>query len=211
MVAAAVDRESLVFVREMGVHTPLGPIYSYALRGKQLHLPVPRNRRKNTTLLSSMTTDGRRPLLAVEGATTAQIFETNKKVLVPSPHAGQIAVMDKLCAYKPKRVRELIEQQGCELLYLPLHSPDHYPIEEASSKIKTRSAQGCSKEQRGFGRSDRPGSLGGKFRRWQGLLRPCWIPSDRSIGVKRAVLWRSGTDHPRKYKRSIVNGVIGVQ
>jgi transposase len=34
------------------------------------------------------------------------------------------------------RVKELIEQQGCELLYLPSYSPDFNPIEEAFSKVK---------------------------------------------------------------------------
>jgi transposase len=33
-------------------------------------------------------------------------------------------------------VRELIEERGCELLYLPPYSPDFNPIEEAFSKIK---------------------------------------------------------------------------
>jgi transposase len=45
-------------------------------------------------------------------------------------------VMDNLSAHKPKRIRELIEQQGCELVYLPSYSPDYNPIEEAFAKIK---------------------------------------------------------------------------
>ena len=38
--------------------------------------------------------------------------------------------------HRPKRVRELIEGRGCELLYLPAYSPDYDPIEEAFAKIK---------------------------------------------------------------------------
>ena len=45
-------------------------------------------------------------------------------------------VMDDLGAHRPKRIRELIEGQGCALLYLPSYSPDLDPIEEALSKIK---------------------------------------------------------------------------
>jgi transposase len=33
-------------------------------------------------------------------------------------------------------VRELIEERGCELIYLPAYSPEFNPIEEAFSKIK---------------------------------------------------------------------------
>jgi transposase len=137
MVAAAVKPERLLFVDECGVHTSLAPIYGYAPRGERLHLPVPRNRGKNTTLLSSITTGGMGPSLAVEEATTARVFETYvEKALVPSLRAGQVVVMDNLSAHKPRRIRELIEQQGCELLYLPAYSPDYNPIEEAFSKIK---------------------------------------------------------------------------
>src|SRR5215216_4211637 len=136
-VAAAVEPERLLFVDECGVHTSLAPIYGYAPKDERLHLPVPRNRGKNTTLLSSMTTGGMGPSLAVEGATTARVFEAYvEKVLVPSLRAGQIVVMDNLSAHKPRRIRELIEQQDCELRYLPAYSPDYNPIEEAFSKVK---------------------------------------------------------------------------
>lgn len=132
------EPESLVFVDEMGLHTSLAPLYGYAPRGERLHLPVPRNRGKNTALLSSMTTGGMGPSLAVEGATTAAVFETyiEKVLVVPSLRPGQLVVMDNLSAHKPKRVRELIEGRDCKLLYLPAYSPDYNPIEEAFSKIK---------------------------------------------------------------------------
>ena len=149
MVAAAVEPEALVFVDECGVHTSLAPIYGYAPRGERLHLSVPRNRGKNTTLLSSMTTGGMGPSLAVEGATTARVFETYvERVLAPSLQPGQIVVMDNLGAHRPKKIAELIEQQGCELLYLPAYSPDYNPIEEAFAKIKNllRKAAARSKE-----------------------------------------------------------------
>ena len=85
----------------------------------------------------------------MEGATTAPVFETYvEKVLVPELHTGQIVVMDNLGAHRPKRIRELIEGQGCELLYLPAYSPDFNPIEQAFAKIKNllRKAAARSKE-----------------------------------------------------------------
>jgi transposase len=44
--------------------------------------------------------------------------------------------MDNLSAHKGERVKELIEDKGCEILYLPSYWPDLNPIEEAFSKIK---------------------------------------------------------------------------
>jgi transposase len=130
MVAATVAPERLIFVDECGTYTSLSPVYGYAPKGERLHLSVPQSRGKNTTLLSSMTTGGMGPSLAVEGATTARVFETYvEKVLVPSLERGQIVVMVNLGAHRPKRIGELIEQRGCELLYLPPYSPDFNPIE----------------------------------------------------------------------------------
>jgi transposase len=57
-------------------------------------------------------------------------------------------VMDNLTAHKGERVKEIIEQRGCELMYLPPYSPDLNPIEEAFGKIKglMRKAQARSRE-----------------------------------------------------------------
>ncbi len=137
MVAEKVDLERLVFVDEMGANTSLSPLYAYSPKGQRAHVRVPRNRGPNTTLISSMTTEGMGPSMAVEGATTARVFEAYvERVLAPSLRRGQIVIMDNLSAHKTDRVRELIERRGCELLYLPPYSPDLNPIEEAFSKIK---------------------------------------------------------------------------
>ena len=82
MVAAVVEPERLIFVDECGTHTSLSPIYGYAPRGERLYLPVPRGRGKNTTVLSSMSVEGMGPSLAVEGATTARVFETYYAVVM---------------------------------------------------------------------------------------------------------------------------------
>jgi len=96
-----------------------------------------------------MTVEGMGACLAVEGATTGIVFETYiEKVLVPSLRREQVVVMDNLSAHKGKRVRELVESAGCELLYLPPYSPDFSPIEEAFSKVKglLRKAETRSRE-----------------------------------------------------------------
>jgi transposase len=138
MVAGVLDPKRLVFVDECGTHTSLAPVYGYSPKGERLSLSVPRNRGKNTTsLLASMTVKGMGPSLAVEGSTTAEVFETYlEHVLLPELEEGQVIIMDRLPAHKRGRVRELIEGRGCELVYLPSYSPDYNPIEEAFSKIK---------------------------------------------------------------------------
>ena len=138
LVAGQIDAERLVFVDEMGSNTSLFSLYAWAPRGERAICSVPRNRGKNTTLLASMTTEGMGPCVAVVGATTRVVFETHyvERLLAPALSSGQVVVMDNLGAHKGERVRELIQERGCELLYLPPYSPDLNPIEEAFSKVK---------------------------------------------------------------------------
>jgi transposase len=149
MVSGTLDARSLVFVDEMGTNTSLSPLYGWAKKGERAYCSVPRNRGKNTTLLSSMSVEGMGPSLAVEGATNRGVFETYlERVLAPTLRRDQVVVMDNLTAHKGERIRELIEQRGCELLYLPPYSPDFNPIEEAFAKIKglMRKAEARSRE-----------------------------------------------------------------
>ena len=135
--AAKTDPKRLVFVDEMGTNTSLSVLRAWSRRGQRAYCSVPRNRGSNTTLLSSMTMEGMGPSLAVEGATTRAVFEAYVEWgLSPTLCPGQVVVMDNLTAHKGERVRELIEERSCELLYLPPYSPDLNPIEEAFSKIK---------------------------------------------------------------------------
>jgi hypothetical protein len=73
-----------------------------------------------------------------------------EQVLAPSLCPGRVVVMDNLGAHRPKRVRELIEGRGCELLCIcrptpPTLQPD---LEEAFAKIKNllRKAASRTKE-----------------------------------------------------------------
>ena len=66
------------------------------------------------------------PALFVVQGEGESVHDQNKQI-----DPGRIGL-----AHKPRRIRELIEQRGCELIYLPPYSPDFNPIEEALSKIK---------------------------------------------------------------------------
>jgi transposase len=137
LVGGALDARRFVFVDEMGTNTSLCVLYGWARRGHRAYFRVPRNWGANVTLLSSMTHSEMGPSLAVEGPTTREVFEAYlEKILAPELLPGQIVVMDNLSSHKGPRARELVEERGCELLYLPPYSPDLNLIEEAFAKIK---------------------------------------------------------------------------
>ncbi len=137
LVCEEIDAGRLVFVDEMGSNTALSSLFAWARRGERAHGKAPRNRGKNTTLLASMSAEGMGSCLAVVGSATKAVFESYvERVLAPSLSPGQVVVLDNLAAHKGERVRELVEERGCELLFLPPYSPDLNPIEEAFSKVK---------------------------------------------------------------------------
>jgi transposase len=126
-----------VFVDESGTHISMDRLRSRAPKGLRAYGKVPKNRGKNLTLIASMSLYGMGESMCVEGATDAAAFEVYiEHFLAPSLTEGQIVVMDNLGAHQPKRITDLIEARGAELVFLPSYSPDLNPIEQGFSKIK---------------------------------------------------------------------------
>src|ERR1019366_598841 len=89
------------------------------------------------TLLGAITSDGLLATMTIESPTDSDVFLAYlEQVLCPRLRLGQVVVMDNLSAHKHPAVRQLIEQAGAELLYLPPYSPDFNPIEPCGAKIK---------------------------------------------------------------------------
>jgi transposase len=131
------DASQFVFVDECGSNLALTPLYARAPKGERATDSVPRNRGKNTTLIASLSLEGLGASMMLEGAANTAAFEAYvEHILVPSLHSGQVVLMDNLRVHKSARVHQLIEQAGCELLFLPAYSPDFSPIEEMFSKVK---------------------------------------------------------------------------
>src|SRR5829696_6773821 len=136
--ASRFDARRLVFVDESGFNTSMTRLRARAPKGKRAYGKVPKNRGKNTTLIAAITLEGAMGTsMTVEGATDSEAFEAYvEHFLAPSLREGQVVVLDGLGAHRPKRIRDLIEERGADLVFLPSYSPDMNPIEEAFSKIK---------------------------------------------------------------------------
>ena len=136
--ASRFDARRLVFVDESGFHTSMTRLYARAPKGKRAYGKVARNRGKNTTLIAAITLEGAMGApMTVEGATDSEAFEAYvEHLLAPTLEEGQVVVLDGLGAHRPKRIRELVEARGADLVFLASYSPDLNPIEEAFSKVK---------------------------------------------------------------------------
>ena len=75
--------------------------------------------------------------MTLDGAVDTPAFEAFvEQVLCPQLRADQVVLLDNLASHKGPRVRELIEERDCRLLFLPSYSPDFSPIEQALAKNK---------------------------------------------------------------------------
>lgn len=77
--------------------------------------------------------------LVFEGYTNTDVFITYlDKVLVPLLQKGQVVIMDNAAFHKSPRIKKIIENAGCFLIFLPAYSPDLNPIEHFWYSIKNK-------------------------------------------------------------------------
>ena len=108
-----------------------------ALRGQRVIDHAPHGHWNTTTMIASIRLDGATSCMAVDGATTQDIFrEYVRQILCPTLRAGDMVILDNLSAHKDQTCVSLIEARGATLHFLPPYSPDFNPIEKMWSKVK---------------------------------------------------------------------------
>ncbi len=55
----------------------------------------------------------------------------------PYPNDNSILILDNCAIHKSDMLRQVVEAQGCLLIFLPPYSPDFNPIEESFSARKS--------------------------------------------------------------------------
>lgn len=110
-----------------------------APRGERVIGYVPHSHWNTTTLIGSLSLrGGLAPIVTIPGATNGAVFTVYvEHFLLPHLRPGDVVVLDNLGAHRAVRAKELIEQAGAELLFLPPYHPDLNPIELAWNKLKT--------------------------------------------------------------------------
>jgi transposase len=126
-----------VFLDESGVTTEMTRRYGWAPRPERVSEAVPAGHWRTLTVLAALTTTGVLASMSIESPTDGDVFLAFvEQVLAPRLEPGHIVILDNLSAHKVPGVRQLIEDRGAQLLYLPPYSPDFNPIEQAWSKLK---------------------------------------------------------------------------
>ena len=132
-----IDPADLRFLDETSTPITLTPLRARAPRGQRAVGRIPRGKRPHIAWLATLSLTGMGESLVVNGPVDGPVFITFvERVLVPSLRPGQVVVVDTLSVHKSAQARQLIEQAGCRLVFLPSYSPDFNPIEHAFAKTK---------------------------------------------------------------------------
>jgi transposase len=127
-----------VFIDETWASTNMTRRYGRAPRGMRLLAAVPHGHWKVTTVVAGLRTSGITAPCVFDGAINGARFRAYvEQLLAPTLRPGDIVVLDNLNSHKVAGIREAINAQGAEILFLPPYSPDLNPIEQGFSKFKS--------------------------------------------------------------------------
>ena len=131
------DLSRLVFLDESGAKTNMTRLRGRAKGGGRCVDDTPHGHWCTTTMMSSIRLDGSTACMAIDGATSAEVFRAYvHHVLVPTLRPGDLVILDNLPAHKDREALDRIAEVGAEVRFLPPYSPDLNPIEKMWSKVK---------------------------------------------------------------------------
>ena len=137
MTQLGLDPRKLVFIDETWAKTNMTRRRGRAPVGQRLVEKVPHGHWKTTTLIAALDHRGIRCAMTLDGPVTAAHFTAFvRQILRPRLQRGDLVVLDNLSSHKSPTVRDLVEQAGAGLWFLPPYSPDLNPIEPAFSKLR---------------------------------------------------------------------------
>jgi DDE superfamily endonuclease len=133
--------EQLVFADESHFNRlTLRRPYAWSIRGERATRFDFQFRGAKYSILPALSLDGILHLEVMENAVTGPDFRRFIQGLLPRmnkwPLPNSVLVVDNAAIHKVAGVRDLVEEHGTRLLYLPTYSPDFNPIELAFSTIK---------------------------------------------------------------------------
>lgn len=129
----------IVYVDEAGMDNRENYSYGWNPRGQRFHVLKSGRRQGRVNMIAALCHQKLMAPFTVEGACNRVVFEIwLETCLIPVLKPGQVVVMDNATFHKGGRIEQLIQEAGCELLYLPAYSPDFNKIEQCWSWLKSR-------------------------------------------------------------------------
>ena len=129
--------EDLVYLDESGIDDNEVYEYAWGKKGERIYGLRHSHRKKRLSIISSLNCRKLKAPFVFEGSCTKKLFEMYvEQILLPTLRPGQTVIMDNASFHKGNKITKLIEDAGCDLLYLPPYSPDFNPIEHYWTTVK---------------------------------------------------------------------------
>ena len=126
-----------MFIDETGATLNLTRTYGRAPTAERAYGEKPTAPGQRISTIGALSSSGLMTALCFEGTLNGAVFVYFlEQFLCPLLRPGQYVMLDNASAHHVSAVRELIENTGARLLYLPPYSPDYNAIEGAWAKVK---------------------------------------------------------------------------
>jgi transposase len=127
---AKLDPNTLHYLDEAGINNDEVYPYGWAKKGDRLLCMKQGKKTKRISFISSLFQGKFEASLIFEGPCNRSIFEMFlEKLFLPKLTPGDTVILDNATFHHGGRIKQLIEQAGCNILYLPPYSPDLNKIE----------------------------------------------------------------------------------
>lgn len=112
--------------------------YGWNSRGQRFYALKSGRRQGRVNMIAALCNQKLMAPFTVEGSCNRTVFEIwLESCLIPLLKPGQVVIMDNASFHKGGRIEQLIQDAGCQLLYLPAYSPDLNKIERCWFWLKS--------------------------------------------------------------------------
>ena len=129
--------EKLIFIDETAFWVGMSRDVARSLRDKKALCLRQFYKGRKMTLIGAIKKEGVVATRLIENSMRGKDFQSFIEMdLIPKLTRGDVIIMDNLIIHKMEGIKELIEEKGARIEYLPPYSPDFNPIEMMWSVIK---------------------------------------------------------------------------
>lgn len=127
-----------MYIDESGIDHGLFKDKCWSEKGKQVIGERSGSARGRTSIIAALNEDKIKAPMTFHGTANTSLFTCwLEQFLLPTLQPRQVIIMDNASIHKGTKIREIIENSGCYLVYLPPYSPDFNPIEHYWAALKT--------------------------------------------------------------------------
>jgi len=130
-------KKDLVYIDESGINHQEINTSCWTKKGTEVIGERQGSQRGRTSVAASLNGENINAPMTYSGTMNGELFTYwLKNFLVATLKKGQAVIMDNAAIHKVKKVRKIIEDAGCVLIYLPPYSPELNPIENYWAVMK---------------------------------------------------------------------------